>query len=356
MNPLPAAVLEPQTSHSDWLICPDCGGALNRRGNALDCCDCGHTWPVVDGVPHFVSDFAYWGEIPEQQMRQVNIHAAACSWRSALLDSSEPVVQRASGMILNLERANWQWLVDLPPESRVLDLGAGMGTTTHALAARFHEVVAVEPVMERVAFMSERFRQEGLTNARVVRSSLWVLPFRSESFDLVAMNGVLEWVPEGRNENPRKLQLKALEKACGLLRPGGYLYLGIENRMTPGYFVGYPDPHCSVPFVTVLPRPLAHWYARRRGLPGYRNYLYSSRGYRKLLEESGFTDVQIYLAVPSYNHPRYLIPLEQRVFDYFSRTFNATEPGGLRGMLRRLLSRAGLSKYLEYSYVIVARK
>jgi hypothetical protein len=140
------------------------------------------------------------------------------------------------------------------------------------------------------------------------------------------------------------------------LRPGGYLYVGIENRMALGYFLGYPDPHCSLPFVTVLPRLLAHWYARRKGLRGYRSYLYSSRGYRKLLRESGFSDVEMYLALPSYNHPRYLIPIEQRLFNYFSRTFNATKPGGLRGMLRRLLIWTGLLKHLEYSHVILAHK
>src|SRR6202044_2316930 len=107
-------------------------------------------------------------------------------------------VQRASTMILNLDRANWQYLVDLPPESRVLDLGAGTGTTSHALAQRFREVVALEPVLERVQFMRLRFAQENLSNVQLVRSSLWTLPFAPESFDLVAMNGVLEWVAEGR--------------------------------------------------------------------------------------------------------------------------------------------------------------
>src|ERR1017187_5565441 len=351
-----AAAVESQVGKTDWLACPDCRRGLNEGHDNVACPDCGRKWPVVDGVPHFVTEFPYWGEIPQEHMQEVNRQATAGSWRSALLDSPEPTVQRASGMILNLERANWQWLVNLPPQSRVLDLGAGTGTNTHALATHFQEVVAVEPVLERVQFMQRRFAQEGLTNTKLVRSSLWVLPFQPGSFDLAAMNGVLEWVPEGRSEDPRELQLKALRKVHSLLRPGGYLYVGIENRLTIGYFVGYPDPHCGVPFVTVLPRPLAHWYARRKGLPGYRNYLYSSRGYRKLLREAGFSDVEMYLAVPSGGHPRYLFPLEQRLFNYFSQTFNAAKPGGLRSMLRGLLNRTGLLKHLEYSYVIVARK
>jgi ubiquinone/menaquinone biosynthesis C-methylase UbiE len=127
-------------------------------------------------------------------MREVNRLAQFGNWKKVLLDSPEPSVQRASAMILNLERANWHCLVDLPPNSRALDLGAGTGTTAHALAMHYREVVALEPVLERVQFMQQRFAQENLSNVQVVRSSLWTLPFAPESFDLTAMNGVLEWV------------------------------------------------------------------------------------------------------------------------------------------------------------------
>jgi SAM-dependent methyltransferase len=220
----------------------------------------------------------------------------------------------------------------------------------------YREVVAVEPVLERIDFMQHRFAQEHLFNVKVVRTSVWNLPFKQESFDLAAMNGVLEWVAEGRTEDPGKLQEAALTKVYNLLRPGGYLYLGIENRFTLGYFVGYRDPHCGLPFVTVLPRKLANWYAKRNGLGGYRNYLYSSRGYRKLLEKAGFNSVEVYVALPSYNHPRYLIPLRGSLFSYYLRTFKYQHRSRLRAMARDLLLHLGLLKHFEYSFVILARK
>jgi hypothetical protein len=170
------------------------------------------------------------------------------------------------------------------------------------------------------------------------------------------MNGVLEWVPIGHAGNPRQLQVSALRQAFNLLRPGGYIYVGIENRLGFGYFAGYPDPHCGLPFVTVLPRFLANWYATKKGQDGYRNYLYSSRGYRKLLIEAGFTDVALYLALPSYNHPRYFIPSKRNVFSYYSRNFNSAPRKRIWRMVHALLLKLGLLQHFEYSFAIVARK
>ena len=357
--PLNAAANQPLPNNRNAcenLVCPDCGGPLDRAADKLDCPSCRQDWPIVDGIPHFVSEFPYWGEVPQEQMREVNRLAQTGNWKNVLTESPEPSVQSASTMILNLARANWHYLLDLSPDSRVLDLGAGTGTTSHALAMHYREVVALEPVLERVQFMQQRFAQENLSNVRLVRSSLWTLPFAPESFDLVAMNGVLEWVAEERAGDPGEVQESALRNAFRLLRPGGYLYVGIENRFSPGYFIGYPDPHAHIPFVTVLPRPLAHWYARKKGLKGYRNYLYSSAGYRKLLSRAGFTRCEFYLAIPSYNHPRFLVPLAGNGFSYYSRNFNHVHARGIRRLLHALLLRLGVLKYFEYSFVILAWK
>jgi SAM-dependent methyltransferase len=205
--------------------------------------------------------------------------------------------------------------------------------------------------------MQQRFAQEGLSTVTVVRSSVWVLPFEPESFDLVVMNGVLEWVAEGMEGDPQELQEAALRNALALLKPGGKLYLGIQNRIYPGYFIGYPDPHSGIPFVTVLPRTLAHWYARKKGCKsGYRNYLYSSRGYRTLLRKVGYADSDIYVALPSYNDPRFLIPLDGNEFSYYALNFTLGRPGRIVKALHDLLVKLNIWKYFEYSFVILARK
>lgn len=343
------------TKWLEEMACPRCAGALSCQSDILACPSCRQQWPIRDGVPHFISDFPYWGEVSRQSMIQLN-QKAGTDWKSALIDSDDPEVQRASGMVLNLARANWCLLTEMPRNSRVLDLGAGMGTTSHCLALRYREVVAVEPVAERVEFMQRRFEQERLENVRIVRSSLWEVPFEAGSFDMIAMNGVLEWVAVGRSGDPRKIQQTALRNAVRLLRPGGVLYVGIENRFCPGYFIGYRDPHCSAPWVTVLPRRLAHALMRRNGHPeGYRNYLYSASGYRRLLRQAGFSEVQCYIALPSYNHPRYYLPAQTNVLRQVLRNFDPTTRG-LRAFLRSALLELGLLKHMQYSFALLATK
>jgi len=338
------------------LACPACGDALKTDAASVECRRCAKVWPIVDRVPYFVEEFPYWGEVPLAQMRDINRRVQTNNWREVLKQSDDPAVQQAATMVLNLDRANWHWLSNTPADARVLDIGAGMGTNSHALSTYYREVVAVEPVEERIRFMRQRFQQENLSNVSIIRGSVWTLPFQEESFDLAALNGVLEWVPGGREDDPEACQEAALRRLHTLLRPGGSLYVGIENRYCLGYFFGHPDPHCGLPFVTVLPRRLAHWYARRKGQNGYRNYLYSAAGYRKLLQKAGFTKVEIYVALPSYNHPHFFIPLGAGLFSYYARTFTSAPAHFLKRGLQTVLSKLGLLEHCGYSFAIIAKK
>src|SRR5579872_5666458 len=61
----------------ECLACLDCGKPLNIAADRLVCPSCLQNWPLVDGIPHFVSEFPYWGEIPQKQMQEVNRLAQA---------------------------------------------------------------------------------------------------------------------------------------------------------------------------------------------------------------------------------------------------------------------------------------
>jgi SAM-dependent methyltransferase len=310
----------------------------------------------VDGVPHFVSQDRYWGEIDQEVMVGINQQIQHSPWREVLLKHPSPQVRAASLMMTNPDRANWHLLLPLAQSSTVLDIGAGSGAIAQVMAGCYRHVIALEPVMERIEFMKHRFRQEGLSNITLVRSDVGRLPLPPRSVDLAILNGVLEWIPWSLTDGrPRDVQVSALRTIREVLRPGGFLCVGIENRWMIDYFMGANDPHADIPYVTILPRFLADVYARWRTGQPYRNYLYSAGGYRRLMEEAGFADIEVYCALPSYNHPRFIIPFDDRVFAYFCEHFDSVSSSRKRRWALRLLRLLGIDKYLVYSFFIIAR-
>lgn len=341
----------------DVLVCPRCGGGLKHALNRLVCRECRKDWQIADNVPCFADDFPYRSEIQRSALLKLNEQSQVKHWKAVLLQSEDDSVRKAADALFNLESANWLWLTGLSPQSRVLDISAGLGTYAHALAMHFREVVALDPVPEHLEFMKRRFAQDGIQNIRIIRSAPWDFPFPPGSFDLVVLNGILPWLAVGRNGNPRALQIETLKKAFELLTPGGRLYIGAENRMLLNYFLGLPDPCCGLPYVTVLPRWLAGWYARMRGrAEGYRNYLYSLRGYRKLLAAAGFKHAQFYLAMPSHRTPRLFVPLRENVFASYHQNFEPLRSGPLAAIVTKILTGLSLLKYTQHSFIILAQR
>jgi SAM-dependent methyltransferase len=94
------------------------------------------------------------------------------------------------------------------------------------------------------------------------------LPFADGSIDVVVLNHVYEHVVDHR--------LLAAEVAR-VLAPQGVAYLGLGNRL------GIMEPHYRLPFLSWLPRPLAHRYVRASGRAGsYHERFLTRRGLRRL--------------------------------------------------------------------------
>jgi D-aspartate ligase len=112
--------------------------------------------------------------------------------------------------------------LDLPPGSRALDLGAGAGLTSVALAERGLRVHALDRVTEMLAQASDAARAAGLERSvTTVLGDASALPYDDASFDLVVALGVVPWL--GSPES-------ALAEIARILRPGGHAIVTADNR------------------------------------------------------------------------------------------------------------------------------
>ncbi|MGH9356428.1 MAG: methyltransferase domain-containing protein, partial [Terriglobia bacterium] len=296
-------------------------------------------------------------------------NARSTSWRSAARSRfTDP--EMINGL-LNLQRASWLPLLGLPADAVALDVGCGYGAIAHSLALAMKEVCAIEAVPERIEFTQERLRQEKLDNVTLVQASAMDLPFFESSFDLVVLNGILEWVgewdPEGR---PRDVQLKFLSSVRRLLKDGGVAVIGIENRFSLGSILGGQD-HSGIQYTSLVPRwfatrmlrrsSTAHYRTVLNAKKEYRTYTYSAPGYRKLVAEAGYGASTVYWAIPNYNEPSQLVPVEARpLIREVSLDFldHPGRPGrsALRRKAKRMLAGSSAFRWLLPNFVIVASK
>lgn len=202
-----------------------------------------------------------------------------------------------------------QWIA--LPEARVLDLGCGAGVVTNGLARVCREAVGIDGNADNVALSAHYASESGLDNVEFIHARANTLPLKSCSLDLVLLNGVLEWV--GLNDqglDPRDLQLDVLREINRVLRPGGLLYVGIENRLHPRALMR--DPHTHLPLVNALPRRMADYFARWHSGSPFQSYIYSHRGTEVLLRHAGFQCVDKYVPFPSYQYPISFIRIGDR--------------------------------------------
>jgi SAM-dependent methyltransferase len=357
--------------------CPRCGGVLIWTASSATCTRCGAGGSLrSDGVYEFDASDVYWGEIDRELMRTINGTARERGWRQALESHLRPAHPDLVDYVDDASRADWRVLLPLDrARTVVLDVGAGWGANSFGVAADVACVVAVEKIGERIDWIAARAREDGVENLIPVRAELQWLPFAPGSFDVVVANGVLEWAgladPEpqgGRSASPRVLQEQFLRRLEALLRPGGWLYVGIENRFGRMFLMGAPD-HQGLRFTSLMPKPVASAYTAFRAIASprtpdiqrdYRTWIYSLSGYRRLLENCGFADVRAYAAIPGYNRPSTLVPLDGSVGPMRWFRNHARPRPGVRPSARRAVARAlaatGLEAWTTNEYALVARR
>ena len=236
--------------------------------------------------------------------------------------------------LLAASRYSWKLFLDLPDDAVVLDLGCGLGNLSQSLSQNVAHLYAMDLTIERLQFTDQRLKKFSPDR----RIDLLAggdgdrLPFADNSFDLVCLSGVLEWVPDidelwqqsgnklqlllrmilvniGK-DNPKSMQLDFLREISRILKPGGQIFIAIENRHNYQYFGGRPDHHSGLPYGALMPRWAANLYSIWRNRRPYRTYTYGRRGYKTLLSSADFSKIETIGLYPGYSHLKRLRPFE----------------------------------------------
>jgi SAM-dependent methyltransferase len=142
-------------------------------------------------------------------------------------------------------------ILDRVSRHLAVDVGCSRGFFCEALAPYFKRVVGVD--IDAHALNVARGSTQGHHPSYILGDSL-KLPFRDRSVDLVICNHVYEHVPNADS---------LFKEISRILSKDGICYLGAASRLT------FIEPHYHLPFLSWLPKGMAHRYMRLFGKGEY---------------------------------------------------------------------------------------
>jgi 2-polyprenyl-3-methyl-5-hydroxy-6-metoxy-1,4-benzoquinol methylase len=128
----------------------------------------------------------------------------------------------------------------------VLDLGCASGIMTHVLAPHFKRIVGTDIDLHALEYA----RRAEPSPAEFFPADAMSLPFKKNAFDVVICAHVYEHVPDST---------RLMGEIHRVLKQGGVCFFAAGNRLR------LVEPHYKLPFLSVLPSPLANRYLRMSG-------------------------------------------------------------------------------------------
>lgn len=129
----------------------------------------------------------------------------------------------------------------------VLDVGSSTGIIANYLSRYFGKVVGIDIDEPAIEFAGDNFEKDNLKFA--VGDSM-NMDYPENMFDVVICAHVYEHVPDANT---------LMEEIYRVLKPGGVCYFAAGNRLN------VREHHYNLPFLSVIPRPLAHVYIKASG-------------------------------------------------------------------------------------------
>lgn len=269
----------------DYLACPACGGAVERLAAAYRCQSCARLFPVRFGIPDFrlapdpyitiddeVAKIEKLNFIGRPFAEMVRAYYAITpenppSLHRRYMAAMDAAVSRGAGILSKMTTR-------FPGTRRrmLLDVGCGTAGMTVAGTRTFQTVIGADVALRWMVMGQQRIREAGV-NAILVAANAEHLPFRSEVFDAVAADAVVEHVADSR---------KMRDEVLRVLEPGGAWFFVTNNRYSL-----LPEPHVRILGFGLLPRSVMERVAWMLRKTPYKATLHSRAQLHALFDSVG---------------------------------------------------------------------
>lgn len=178
-------------------------------------------------------------------------------------------------------------VMEISENDDVLEIGAGCGAVTGALADRANHVYCIELSKRRSLINAYRHKKYENISIQVCNYEDSV---HTKKYDVITLIGVLEYAGYYFHaKNPYTAFLMDVRRK---LKEGGKIYIAIENRLGLKYFSGCREDHTGVEF---------------EGIEGYigqkKVRTFSYYELKHLFKSCGFTEAEFYYPYPDYKFP-----------------------------------------------------
>jgi ubiquinone/menaquinone biosynthesis C-methylase UbiE len=152
------------------------------------------------------------------------------------------------------------------PSLQCLDIGCSSGIITSLLGEHFLTAIGIDIDQEALRYARSH---SSSSNVHFLVSDSMALPFKDNTIEVIICNHVYEHVPDAN---------RMMREIYRVLKKEGFCYFSAGNK----YMV--MEGHYYLPFLSWIPRRLAHFYLKitRRGNFYYEEHL-SLRGLRRLV-------------------------------------------------------------------------
>lgn len=179
--------------------------------------------------------------------------------------------------------------IPISKDDKVLEVGAGCGAITGALAQKAGKVDCIELSQKRSLINAERHK-------RLDNIAIYVGNFQDieenikEKYDYITLIGVLEYA--GSYISAYNPYVEFLSRMKKHLKEDGKIIIAIENKFGLKYWAGCQEDHLCKFFKSL------EGYADSDGVKTF-----SKNGLQKLCEYAGFNDIVFYYPYPDYKLP-----------------------------------------------------